>query len=170
MSRVVVIGNAAGGKSTLARELASRRGLPLVEVDRLLWQDGWRLTPAETFARQHGELIGCEVWLIDGLGMQNAIPERLARATEIILIDMPLWVHFALAAERQIKWHEQEQPPAGLTELPSTRELFRTMWEVDHDWLPAIRELCREAELAGKIVRRLTSLEDVDAFALSVRV
>ena len=168
MPRVVIIGNAAGGKSTLARHLAGRKGLPLVEIDKLHWQDGWRLTPDETFARRHAELIGCEVWLIEGLGMRNSISERLARATEIILIDLPLWVHFALAAERQIKWREQEQPPAGLTEMPSTRELFRAMWEVDQNWMPAIREFCREAELAGKIVRRLASLEDIDALVQSV--
>jgi adenylate kinase family enzyme len=42
--RTVVIGNAAGGKSTLARQLARRRALALIEVDRLLWQPGWQLT------------------------------------------------------------------------------------------------------------------------------
>ena len=41
MSRIVVIGNAGGGKSTLARLLAQRRGLPHIEIDRLLWQEGW---------------------------------------------------------------------------------------------------------------------------------
>jgi adenylate kinase family enzyme len=54
VARIVVIGNAAGGKSTLARHLARRRELPLVEVDRLLWQQGWQLTPAADYARQHG--------------------------------------------------------------------------------------------------------------------
>ncbi|MEA2913074.1 MAG: hypothetical protein QOJ15_5155 [Bradyrhizobium sp.] len=51
MARIVVIGNAAGGKSTLARRLAHGRDLPLVEVDRLLWQPGWQLTPEPDYAR-----------------------------------------------------------------------------------------------------------------------
>jgi hypothetical protein len=36
MSRIVIIGNAGGGKSTLERKLAARRRLPHIEVDRLL--------------------------------------------------------------------------------------------------------------------------------------
>jgi adenylate kinase family enzyme len=34
--RIAIIGNAGGGKSTLARAMAARRGLPLTEVDKLL--------------------------------------------------------------------------------------------------------------------------------------
>jgi adenylate kinase family enzyme len=94
VARIVIIGNAAGGKSTLARHLARRKVLPLIEADKLLWQEGWRLTPAETYARQHAELIGRDSWVIEGLGSQKSIPERMARATEIVLIDLPLWMHF----------------------------------------------------------------------------
>jgi len=36
MDRIAVIGNAGGGKSTLARALATRHDLPYVEVDALL--------------------------------------------------------------------------------------------------------------------------------------
>jgi adenylate kinase family enzyme len=38
MSRIAIIGNAGGGKSTLARKLAKQRGLRHIEIDRLLWQ------------------------------------------------------------------------------------------------------------------------------------
>jgi adenylate kinase family enzyme len=41
MLRVVILGNSGGGKSTLARHLAERRGFRHVEIDRLLWQHGW---------------------------------------------------------------------------------------------------------------------------------
>jgi adenylate kinase family enzyme len=40
MQRIVVIGNSAGGKSTLARALAKRRDLPCIELDGILWQPG----------------------------------------------------------------------------------------------------------------------------------
>lgn len=162
---MVIIGNAAGRKSTLARALAARRDLPLVEVDRLLWQKGWQLAPAEVYSRRHAEAIAAERWIIEGLGSQDSIPPRLARASEIVLIDLPLWLHFALAAERQARWTEQAAPPAGLAELPPTRALFETMWQVDRDWMPGIRDLCRKAEADGKKVSRLQGLEEIDAFA-----
>jgi adenylate kinase family enzyme len=167
MARIVVIGNAAGGKSTLARYLAHRRGLPLFEVDRLLWQQGWELAPEADYARGHAEIVAQDRWVIDGLGRQDSIAERLARSTEIILIDMPLWMHFWLAAERQIAWAQGrlDNPPAGAAEMPPTRELFRTMSEVDRTWLPDIRSMCVEAELEGKAVTRLASVDEIDAFA-----
>jgi hypothetical protein len=166
VARIAVIGNAAGGKSTLARHLARRRELPLIEVDRLLWQPGWQLTPEPDYTRQHAEIIAQDRWVIDGLGRQDSIAERLARATEIVLIDMPLWMHFWLAAERQADWAQGrlDDPPAGAAEMPPTRELFRTMWEVDQTWLPELRSMCAEAELEGKAVTRLTGTDDIDAF------
>jgi adenylate kinase family enzyme len=166
VARIVVIGNAAGGKSTLAGQLAHRRNLPLVEVDRLLWQPGWQLRPEADYARGHAEIIARDQWVIDGLGRQDSIAERLARSTGIVLIDMPLWMHFWLAAERQVAWAQGrlEAPPAGAAEMPPTRELFQTMWEVDQTWMPDIRSMCAEAELAGKVVTRLTSVDEIDAF------
>jgi adenylate kinase family enzyme len=166
VARIVVIGNAAGGKSTLARELARRRELPLIEVDRLLWRAGWKLAPQADYARAHADAIAQDRWVIDGLGRRDSIAERLARSTDIILIDLPLWMHFWLAAERQLAWARGrlDGPPAGAVEMPPTRELFRTMAEVDQSWLPDIRSMCAQAELEGKAVRRLGSIEEIDAF------
>jgi adenylate kinase family enzyme len=164
MARIVVIGNAAGGKSTLARQLARRRELPHVEADRLLWRPGWKLAPEAEYARAHAKALAREKWVIDGLGRQDSIAGRLARATWIILIDLPLWMHFWLAAERQRAWATLDHPPAGAAEMPPTRELFRTIQEVDYSWLPEIRSMCAEAELAGKPVTRLGSVEQIDEF------
>jgi adenylate kinase family enzyme len=166
VARIAVIGNAAGGKSTLACRLARRRDVPLIEVDRLLWQQGWQLTPQADYARAHAAIIAPDRWVIDGLGRQDSIADRLARATEIVLIDMPLWMHFWLAAERQLAWAQGrlDDPPAGAAEMPPTRELFRTMSEVDQTWLPELRSMCADAELEGKAVTRLSSVDAIDAF------
>jgi adenylate kinase family enzyme len=86
--RAVVIGNSGGGKSTLARRLASTSKCDHVEIDGLLWQPGWKLTPVEIYSAEHARLIGEESWIIDGLGRLDSIPERLARATDIVLVDM----------------------------------------------------------------------------------
>jgi adenylate kinase family enzyme len=132
IKRAVIIGNSGGGKSTLARRLSSAWRSPHVEIDSLLWQPGWELTPVEIYNIEHARLIAEENWIIDGLGRLDSIPDRLARATDIVVVDMPLWMHFWLAAERQIRWSTGgiENPPAGLTKMPSTEALFRTIWEV----------------------------------------
>jgi len=168
LSRVAVIGNAAGGKSTLASQIAVARRLPLIEIDKLLWQEDWRLASSEVYNAKHSGAIAGDRWVIEGLGSQASIPARLSRATEIVLIDLPLWVHFALAAERQVHWNDQNAPPAGLSGRPPTMALFKTMWEVDQNWLPGIRELCREAEQM-KRVTLLGSLKEIDAYSARVR-
>jgi adenylate kinase family enzyme len=164
--RAVIIGNSGGGKSTLARRLSSAWGCPHVEIDGLLWQPGWELTPVDIFNAEHERLIAKTSWIIDGLGRLDSIPGRLARATDIILVDMPLWMHFWLAADRQIQWSAGaiEHPPAGLAKMPSTEALFRTIWQVDQEWMPEIRRLVVLEEQRGKRVIRLGSIADLEGF------
>lgn len=166
MPRIVIFGNTSGGKSTLARRLALVRNLPHVEIDRLYWQADWSVVPADVYARRHEEAIAGEDWIIDGGGNLQSVRARSERATEIVLIDMPLWVHFWLAAERQIAWANGTlaHPPAGIADVPPTRRLFEIIWEVDRDWMPVLRALCDEHAARGKSVVRLTSLEAVEAF------
>jgi adenylate kinase family enzyme len=168
MQRAVIIGNSGGGKSTLARRLGSAWQCPLIEIDGLMWQPGWQLTPVEIYNAEHTRLIDEESWIIDGLGRLDSIPARLARATDIVLVDMPLWVHFWFAAERQIRWStgQIENPPAGLAAMPSTEALFRTIWEVDQSWMPEIRRLVATEEQRGKRVFRLGSVADLDGFEI----
>jgi adenylate kinase family enzyme len=163
---MVVLGNSGGGKSTLARQLAPRLGLPYFDLDAILWQPGWQVVPAEIYQAEHSRLIAEEQWLLDGLGLPDSIPSRLERATDIVVIDMPLWVHFWLAAERQVRWAtgEVEHPPGGHFEAPPIHGLFKTMWEVDRDLMPEIRSRIVVEEQRGKRVFRLTSLEELNSF------
>jgi hypothetical protein len=170
MPRIAVIGNSGGGKSTLTRRLAARDNLPHIEVDRLLWQEGWQLTPVEIYEKRHAEIIQGDRWIVDGLGRKESIPDRLNRATEIILIDMPLWMHFWLAAERQISWASGglEYTPGGISQMPPTEALFKNIWEVEQTWMPEIRTLCASAELNGTSVVRLASVGELSQFNSSL--
>jgi len=172
MARIVIIGNAGGGKSTLARKLAERRGLPLTEIDRLYWKPGWAMAPDDEYETAHAQAIGGEAWVIDGLGRLESLAQRFARATGIVLVDMPLWMHFWLIAERQIAWATGTlaYPPGGIPEMPSTEAMFSAAWETERDWMPTIRALCDAAEREGKPVERIgdvTALNDYARAALT---
>ncbi len=76
MRRVAVFGNAGGGKSRLARQLAEATGLPLYCLDKIEFRggeyrrdepDGGRLTP-DDYARVHTDILGQDEWIIDGFG------------------------------------------------------------------------------------------------------
>ena len=164
--RIVVIGNSGGGKSVLARRIAAGLGLPCIEVDAILWQPGWQLTSADVYSREHARLIALDAWVMEGLGTRTSIPERMQRATRIVLIDMEPWVHFWLAAERHADWiaGRLEHPPAGNKQPAPLKALFKTIAEVDREWMPEIRRLADAAEGSGKPVVRLTRLEELNAF------
>ncbi len=168
VSRIVVIGNAGGGKSTLSRLIVVARHLPYLEVDRLLWRPGWQPTPKPAYDAEHARAVSRDAWLIDGLGQQDSIATRIERATHVILVDMPLWMHFWLAAERQIHWARSGGPgysPGDHQAMPPTEALFRTIWEVDQRWMPPLRELCTRAERHHKPVHRLHSVAEINAYA-----
>jgi hypothetical protein len=168
MERIAVIGNAGGGKSTLARALSTRNGLPYVEIDTLLWRDGWQPAPEEEYEAEHARLIAEPRWVIDGLGRLESLAARLARANAIVLVDLPLWMHFWLAAERQIAWTKGEvaHPPAGAKKMPPTEDLFCTIFEVDRDWMPEMRRLAAAAEAGGTRVERVRDVAALDRAAM----
>ncbi len=165
--RIVILGNAGGGKSTLARRLAKARGLPMTEVDKLLWKPGWVEATDEAFEAEHTPLIAGENWIIEGMGKLEPIRPRLLRATWVIFVDMVLWQHFWLAAERQIQQEmgALEHPIAGLGEPIGTKDMFETLWDTEQEWMPTIRAYVDEAEAAGVEVTRIASVDALNAFA-----
>jgi hypothetical protein len=167
MERVAVIGNSGGGKSGLARRLARRFALPYFELDALLWRPGWVLAPLAEYERSHNEIVAQDRWIADGLGARESIRPRLARATDIVLIDLPLWVHYWLAAERQIAWATGAitDPPGGIREMPPTEGLFRNICEIDQNWMPDIRQLAAAEADRGKALIHIHSLAELGAFA-----
>lgn len=169
LSRIAILGNTAGGKSTLARHLSKTRGLQHIEIDELFWQPNWSTTAKKIYERDHDMAIQKEDWIVDGGGDLTSIRKRADRATELILLDFPLWVHFWRAAERQMAWANGtiEHPPGGGQDMPPTGRLFEMIWELDRDWMPLLRELCDDHEELGKKVIRLNTPDELEAFSQS---
>ena len=68
-TRIVVIGTSGAGKTTLARKIAERLGLPHIELDAINWQPGWRDLDRHDqpeFVRSVSEAIQAERWVADG--------------------------------------------------------------------------------------------------------
>lgn len=171
MQRIAVIGNAAGGKSTLARALAKAHKLPYHEVDALFWQPDWSAIAEEDFRAKDVEVLKLDRWVLDGFGPWDSVERRFARADTIFLVDLPIWVHFWWAADRQIAWAkgEAEHVPAGHKEPPPNRELFEMIWQIDRQSMPRLRKLVRSQEETGTTVVRLTSPDALAAYCQQLR-
>src|SRR5262249_2729981 len=66
MRRIMIIGGPGTGKSTLARHVGERLGLPVVHLDRHYWSPGWVAPEAAEWRRRVAELAGAEAWVMDG--------------------------------------------------------------------------------------------------------
>lgn len=111
MEKVVVFGNAGGGKSTLSRQLADITGLPLYVLDKIQFQAGGVPVPAEDFQAAHQQILAAQQWIIDGFGSIETLWPRLAAADTLIYVDLPLPLHFSWVTKRFLTgfW----QPPAA---------------------------------------------------------
>ena len=85
--RVLVVGCAGSGKSTVARTLAPRMGLPLIHLDRLFWHPGWVPTAQPEWEAVVSRLSAEPRWLIDG-NYARTLPIRLARADLVVWLDL----------------------------------------------------------------------------------
>ena len=98
MRRILVIGIPGAGKSTFARKLAERTGLPLIHLDKEFWQPGWRITPREEWRAKVAALVAHEAWVMDG-NYGASLDLRLPRADTLAWFDYPRRV-----ALRRVLW------------------------------------------------------------------
>lgn len=158
MDRVLVIGCPGAGKSTFARALRDRTGLPLHYLDRI-WHkaDGTNISRAE-FDERLAELLAQDRWIIDG-NYQRTLTPRLERCDTVFLLDYPPSVCLAGAAARigrvreDLPWVEREFDP----------EFRQWIEEFPQKQLPQIYELL-EHYRGGRQIFRFRSREEADAW------
>jgi adenylate kinase family enzyme len=88
MRRVMLIGCAGAGKSTMARRLAATLSLPLVELDTVFWRPGWVESPVAEFRDAVGRLAAAPTWIMDG-NYSNTYDLRMPLADTILWLDYP---------------------------------------------------------------------------------
>ncbi len=80
------------GKSTLARAVSARLGIPHIELDALNWKPGWvglHQSDPELWSRTVAEAVSGEAWITDGNYSKGAQPHILPRATDVVWLDYP---------------------------------------------------------------------------------
>ncbi|MCA0458612.1 MAG: adenylate kinase [Chloroflexi bacterium] len=88
--RIVIIGNSATGKTTLARQLAVRLNCTHIERDALQWEAGWQKATDEAFRAKVTSAIQGERWVADG-NFSRVRDAVWGRADTLIWLDYPLW-------------------------------------------------------------------------------
>jgi adenylate kinase family enzyme len=170
MKRVAVFGNAGGGKSTLARELAAITGLPLAVVDELQFRAGGVKVPHEEYLQAHAALLAEDAWIIDGFGGVKLAWERFEAADALIYVDLPLVVHFLWVTKRLIKglFVAPRGWPEGSPVISSSLSSYQVLWPCHTRLTPKYRAYVSEVK-QRKRVFHLRSGRELKQFLASVR-
>ena len=86
MERVIIIGCGGAGKSTLARKLGEKTGLPVVHLDKLFWRPGWVQVSQEEFDQLHRRELAKDRWILDG-NFNRTMELRLEKCDTVIYLD-----------------------------------------------------------------------------------
>ena len=97
------------GKSTFARALAARTGLPVIHLDLHYWKPRWERPSDREWRERQRALIAGEAWIIDG-NYNETLPLRLERAETVLYLDTPRWLCASRAFARGLRAPEGEMP------------------------------------------------------------
>ena len=169
MKRVAIFGNAGGGKSTLARELAAITGLPLQSLDMLRFLPGGAEVPYDEYLRAHAEIVARDEWIIDGFGCVKTLWTRLDAADTLIHVDLPLAMHALWVTKRLAKglFVTPEGWPERSPIVRSSISSYQVLWPCHTKLTPRYRSYVT-AKAGEKRVFRLRSRRELARFLADV--
>ena len=88
MERVIIIGCPGSGKSTFARALHEKTGLPLHYLDMMYWKPDRTTVEKAVFRAQLQELLTFDRWIIDG-NYASTMEARMAACDTVFFLDYP---------------------------------------------------------------------------------
>lgn len=134
--KILILGCPGSGKSTFARALGERTGLPVVHLDNIWWRaDGTHIS-REEFDRALAELLAGEKWIMDG-DYSRTYEVRIRASDMLIFLDYPEDVCMAGITARV----GQDRPDMPWTEGTLDPELVAMVKNFARDNRPAIYAL-----------------------------
>ena len=161
MKKVIVIGCPGAGKSTFARKLAVKTGLPLLYLDMIWHRADRTVIGREEFDKRLDKLVKEDEWIIDG-NYARTLPIRLAYCDTVLFFDIPLEVCIEGAKSRigkervDMPWVDDKMDP----------EFMQWIMDFPRDVVPEIEHHLRDFD---KTVVRFHSRGEADVFIESLK-
>ena len=161
-----MIGSTGSGKTTFARLLGERLGVPHVELDALHWRSGWVESPTEALRAQVAAVLERDGWVIDGNYGSRLGTSVLDQADEVVWVDPPFATTSWRLLRRTVRRAHTREQLWGTTNAESFRRSFLSrdsiLWYLVKTYRRGRR---RRAELvAGRPHVRLRSAREVERY------
>ena len=152
MKRVAVIGSGGAGKSTFARDLGTRTGLPVIHLDSLFWGPNWAPMAKPAWIELEHRLVAADEWIMDG-NYGSTQDLRLPRADTVVFLDLPRLVCLVSVIRRWARHRRRARPDMPRNNDKLELEFLRWIWT--YPWLTRPEVLARLGALppTTKVVR-----------------
>lgn len=101
--KIAIIGYSGAGKSTLAKSISVRYNIPLLYLDTVNFQAGWKERDNEECTKIINNFMNNKSWVIDGNYIKFNQSKRLKEADKIIFMNFSRLVCFTQAFKRYLK-------------------------------------------------------------------
>lgn len=157
MKRVIVIGCPGSGKSTFARALQTRTGLPLHYLDMLYWNADRTTVARDAFRARLNEILLQEEWIIDG-NYSSTMELRMQACDTIFFLDYATEVCLAGILSRRGK----ARPDMPWVEIDEDTEFTDYVRDFQANSRPQILSLLDR--YADREIHVLKTREEADAY------
>ena len=162
--RIMILGSAGSGKSTLSIKLGEITGIPVVHLDRLFWNPGWVEAPKGEMDKKVIHAASGESWIIDG-GYLRTLNFRMERADSIVFIDLNRYLCIYRVLKRWIKNYGKTRADIG-EGCPEKIDLPFLKWIWNYPKRSRVETLGKIYN-SGKPVYHLKTRKDVESFILN---
>jgi len=170
MERIVIIGLAGSGKTTLAKKLVSILKINVYHLDRIFWQRDWKRIAEDERIDILQDIVQRKQWIIEG-NYPGSLEPCWDVADTIISLDLP----FVLCLRRVIKRYYQDfglrrrDLPMDCTDRLTLQFIIKVLLFKLIKREPIMQKL-KSYKAKGKEIIILRSTQEVDDFIAQQQV
>lgn len=157
MKKVIIIGCPGSGKSTFARELEEKTGLPLYYLDMLYWNSDKTTVTKDIFRERLRSIISEDKWIIDG-NYGSTMEMRISECDTVFFLDYSADICLSGIKERMGK----TRPDMPWIETEEDAEFIEFIKNYNTESRPKVLELLNKYSEKNIIIFK--NREDADTY------
>ena len=139
MKKIIIIGCPGSGKSTFARALHNKTGIPLYYLDMLYWNADKTTVSKDVFIERLKKVLSEDEWIIDG-NYGSTMELRMAECDTVFFLDFDSDICISGIKERMGK----QRPDMPWIETQEDPEFLEFIKNYNTDSRPKVIELLKK--------------------------